>query len=735
LFKHGSQKPFGIFSATERMKWVSLAGGCLLASLGAIALPFELASADASVLVQRTASVSSGHLEPAQTEEAQTLASSQLEPAPSGEAANPAGPAASGHADEGLDSQPGHIVREEPEDNILLPRCAQPKNLLVFFDGSYHTEQGSLWKLRKYAVESMVQYVHYEPGVYSENGFGLRVRGLRGYKFLADNYCDGDRIFIFGQSRGCFSARYLQGVMHMFGLPGMDWNVDIEKGQPWGDPDYDKFEKILGNTPGRRGANVEALTCMDGVLRALWDSSGHDRSTARLHMAIAPLVKHFFHALAMEEAQGFMQGAELLMVNPNVTTEEQVWFMGDHEILCSENDIVLSWMVDRLSPLGVLMSPRFASLLQVNFRVGIPWKAPSRWTTLVRNPARCRKELYGNRPVLVHQSVKDRMEGVAGWVPWTACCFPEALLTNVEWVTTGSYEASKQYTQDTAQWIIVTFDLTMPASQFQKRYLLMSSKHGDHMQAIGVQPLQNKVLKALTPFSTLQGEEYPTVSIVEGPCKPCSYNSVYMNASIGAGPCKACSAKSVEVDNGARFQLHEAGLVTDNGTFQSMLYGMEGSIEISKDDLAASEALGTSFPARCVWLMSTDGDACRRSLGGEKYADTCSEVQVEALTGELHSVFDGMAVEKYMNNEDRWHESEAHSASWLKAAKAFRGEWRRLPLADQQLGSEKEPSMLTGAGQQAQGQSSGEAPASTMLAKSLQQANASDPVGRPIRET
>ncbi len=41
---------------------------------------------------------------------------------------------------------------------------------------------------------------------------------LGAYKFLVENWREGDRIFLFGFSRGAWTARVLAGMIHLIGL-------------------------------------------------------------------------------------------------------------------------------------------------------------------------------------------------------------------------------------------------------------------------------------------------------------------------------------------------------------------------------------------------------------------------------------------------------------------------------------------------------------------------------------
>jgi uncharacterized protein (DUF2235 family) len=71
------------------------------------------------------------------------------------------------------------------------------------------------------------QLMHYEVGVGTSPderligggfGYGLSRNICNGYRFLAENYEPGDRIFLFGFSRGAYTARSLAGLIHNCGI-------------------------------------------------------------------------------------------------------------------------------------------------------------------------------------------------------------------------------------------------------------------------------------------------------------------------------------------------------------------------------------------------------------------------------------------------------------------------------------------------------------------------------------
>ena len=104
----------------------------------------------------------------------------------------------------------------------------QQKRLAVFLDGTWNSVDSNtnVWRMRALCAakskDGKPQLVYYEVGV---NGFlgGVFGQGLDenirlAYEWLVENYNDGDEIFIFGFSRGAFTARSLAGLVALEGI-------------------------------------------------------------------------------------------------------------------------------------------------------------------------------------------------------------------------------------------------------------------------------------------------------------------------------------------------------------------------------------------------------------------------------------------------------------------------------------------------------------------------------------
>ncbi len=115
-----------------------------------------------------------------------------------------------------------------------------PKNIVILFDGTSNeitANRTNILRLYGCLEKTPKQVVFYDPGVGTfgaessfrfvrkateiwglATGAGLGRNVLEAYRFLLDTYEKGDRIYIFGFSRGAYTARVLAGFLHSLGL-------------------------------------------------------------------------------------------------------------------------------------------------------------------------------------------------------------------------------------------------------------------------------------------------------------------------------------------------------------------------------------------------------------------------------------------------------------------------------------------------------------------------------------
>ena len=113
-----------------------------------------------------------------------------------------------------------------------------PRNLVVCCDGTWCSREQqaglapsptNVVKLYNVCLADAGQLTYYHPGVGAEGnlvervlagGIGLGLNGniLSAYRWLCDNYQSGDRIYLFGFSRGAYTVRSLGGLIAHCGL-------------------------------------------------------------------------------------------------------------------------------------------------------------------------------------------------------------------------------------------------------------------------------------------------------------------------------------------------------------------------------------------------------------------------------------------------------------------------------------------------------------------------------------
>jgi uncharacterized protein (DUF2235 family) len=102
------------------------------------------------------------------------------------------------------------------------------KRLAVYLDGTWNSVNSNtnVWRMRALTAsksnDGQPQLVYYEIGVNGALG-GVFGQGLDenirlAYEWLVENYNPGDEIYIFGFSRGAFTARALAGLVAIQGI-------------------------------------------------------------------------------------------------------------------------------------------------------------------------------------------------------------------------------------------------------------------------------------------------------------------------------------------------------------------------------------------------------------------------------------------------------------------------------------------------------------------------------------
>ncbi|HWW01064.1 MAG TPA: DUF2235 domain-containing protein [Candidatus Acidoferrum sp.] len=266
------------------------------------------------------------------------------------------------------------------------------KRIIFCADGTWDTAQNdtNVYKLFKATPFTSDQVASYDDGVGSDGtpieklaggaiAAGLFQKIKDGYTRIAHVYEQGDELFLFGFSRGAFTARSLAGMIAICGLPtgAFDDNLVNTAFQAYRDKlqraallaslnKYALFDakiKMLGvwDTVGSLGIPA-LLGKVDPVLYGFLDTSLH------------PDVLNAYQALAIDERRQEFPPTLWTPPSPPVAGQvlEQVWFSGVHCDIgggypeTGLSDITFSWMIGKAANLGLQIandtSAQYASL-------------------------------------------------------------------------------------------------------------------------------------------------------------------------------------------------------------------------------------------------------------------------------------------------------------------------------------------------------------------------------------
>jgi hypothetical protein len=281
-------------------------------------------------------------------------------------------------------------------------------HLVIFCDGTWNTPDQmdgplsaptNVVKLKNALAEhdekGAEQRVYYHPGVGTDGGLWNRVAGggmgegldkniKSAYHWLALNYEPGAKIWLFGFSRGAYSARSLGGMISRCGLLNPP-AANMTETQTWSAVD-DLF--AVYRTPDATAKPVKATQKRPFHLRqtgdlckhsipihfiGVWDTVGSlgipddmallnlidDPTAHSFHDTnLSPVVANARHAVAIDEKrQSFIP--TLWENTDNRPTVQQVWFPGAHGDVgggygrVGLSDGALGWMIEEAGHLGL----------------------------------------------------------------------------------------------------------------------------------------------------------------------------------------------------------------------------------------------------------------------------------------------------------------------------------------------------------------------------------------------
>jgi uncharacterized protein (DUF2235 family) len=259
------------------------------------------------------------------------------------------------------------------------------KRIIFCADGTWDSPKSdsNVVKLSRALQQTQDQVVFYDDGVGVEGNWVQRVIGgafgeglfhkvKDGYAKIASVYEPGDEIYIFGFSRGAYTARSIAGMIADCGLPTRNNDPEV-------------VNKVFNAYRHVEGGREELGLLTDQVLNAapvkmvgVWDTVGSLGIPALfggvdpikygfLDTNLHPSIQNAYQALALDEHRREFPPTLWSLPKTPVPgqTVEQVWFAGVHSdvgggypsTVPALSDITLYWMMSKAEKLGLSFDP------------------------------------------------------------------------------------------------------------------------------------------------------------------------------------------------------------------------------------------------------------------------------------------------------------------------------------------------------------------------------------------
>lgn len=307
------------------------------------------------------------------------------------------------------------------------------KNIIVCYDGTgneYGENNTNVVGTFERILRDENQIAFYDPGVGTFSalgrtagkktgtlfgkafGYGLQQNIEDGYEYLMNRYQEGDKLFLFGFSRGAYTARKLAGMIHHFGL--------LQKGSKNLIPYVSKNYLYRNLETAKNFKKAFCHECKPHFM-GVWDtvaSLGYFNGWKFHDSKLNRDVKNAFQAVSIDEKR---KKFPISLWDETIAIDgqhiEQVWFAGVHSDVGGWyperqlSDIALAWMMDKAEEHGLSLKDNWYKELTQDAS-GMLHNSRKGWWKLWRPaPRKIPERAY------IHQSVLDRMERVNDYQP------------------------------------------------------------------------------------------------------------------------------------------------------------------------------------------------------------------------------------------------------------------------------------------------------------------------------
>lgn len=229
------------------------------------------------------------------------------------------------------------------------------------------------------APDGVEQLVLYDAGVGAEGSFVDRISGgafgkglddniLDAYRFFVDNYEEGDRLYLFGFSRGAYTARSAVGLIRKCGILRREHADRIEEAYEL----YRRRDDHVDGPAARAFRERYSRPTPKIAFLGVWDTVGAlgipllglrwlTRRKYQFHdTELSGIVEKAFHAVSIDERRGPFRPTLWSETPKPDQIVEQTWFPGVHSDIGGGYeerglaDVTFAWMVTRAELYGGL---------------------------------------------------------------------------------------------------------------------------------------------------------------------------------------------------------------------------------------------------------------------------------------------------------------------------------------------------------------------------------------------
>jgi uncharacterized protein (DUF2235 family) len=260
------------------------------------------------------------------------------------------------------------------------------RRIVLLFDGTWNNRQTrtNVTRMREAIAPrgegDAAQPVFYEEGVgtrwYNRLSGGAFGRGLseniqEGYAWLSRKHEPGDPIYVFGFSRGAYTARSLVGLIRKCGLLNAPGEETVAAA-------YDLYRDKAVHPDAPAAVAFRAAHSRETRVRfiGVWDTVGalgipisavpFSRDYYQWHdTELSKIVEYAFHAIAVDEHRSDFGVTVWSRIKPENLKVEQRWFPGSHSDVGGGEggalpNLPLRWLQDMAEASGLTLKEKVA---------------------------------------------------------------------------------------------------------------------------------------------------------------------------------------------------------------------------------------------------------------------------------------------------------------------------------------------------------------------------------------